>query len=204
MSDVSQPRADDLDRLDLPRWWVPVVVGLLAVVVGIVVLVWPGPTLLLIGICFGLYLIFAGLGGLVSAFADASLSTFLRVVEVILGLITLLAGMILVVRPGASVVTVALVLGFWFLIAGCLQLARGIAVRESRAFNLGFGLLGIAAGVIVLAQPRIGVVTLVWIVGIAFIVRGVIAVALGLALRRLERADGPAGTGAPRRAEPAT
>jgi uncharacterized membrane protein HdeD (DUF308 family) len=194
---------DGLDDLDLPRWWVPVAVGALAVLAGILALVWPDPTLLLVGICFGLYLIFAGIGGLVSAFAEASLSTFLRVVEAILGLITLLAGMILVVRPGASVVTAALVLGFWFLLAGCLQLARGIAVRESRAFNVGFGLLGIAAGTLVLAQPGIGVVTLVWIVGIAFIVRGVIAVALGLALRRLEHADRPAA-GARDPMEPAT
>ena len=45
--------------------------------------------------------------------------------------------------------------------------------------------------------------TLVWIVGIAFIVRGVIAVALGLALRRLEHADRHAA-GARDPMEPAT
>jgi uncharacterized membrane protein HdeD (DUF308 family) len=187
-----------------PRWWVPVAVGALAILAGILALAWPRPTLLLIGICFGVYLIFAGVGSLVSAFGDTAESTFLRVVDAILGLITLLAGLILFVRPGASVVTAALVLGFWFLIAGTLQLARGFAVPEHRAFNIAFGLLGIVAGVIVLAQPQIGVVTLVWIVGIAFIVRGVIAIALGLGLRRLERADRRDDVPARSPVEPAT
>jgi uncharacterized membrane protein HdeD (DUF308 family) len=172
----------------LPRWWVPVAVGTLAILAGVLALVWPGPTLLLIGVCFGVYLMFAGVGSLISAFGDAEGSAFLRVVEAILGIITLLAGLILFVRPGASVVTAAFVLGFWFLLAGTLQLARGFAIPEHRAFNLGFGLLGIVAGILVLAQPGIGVVTLVWIVGIAFIVRGVIAIGLGLGLRRLEAA----------------
>ena len=154
-------------RAHRPRWRVPVAVGALAILAGLLALVWPGPTLLLIGVSFGVYLMFAGVGSLVSAFGDDEESAFLRVVEAILGLITLLAGLILFVRPGASVVTAALVLGFWFLLAGALQLARGFAIPEHRLFNLGFGLLGIVAGALVLAQPGIGVVTLVWIVGIA-------------------------------------
>src|SRR5688572_14966493 len=108
---ADEPLADVL-AARLPRWWVPVLVGVLAVIAGIVSLVWPGPTLLVIGICFGIYLIFAGVGGLITAFAVEGLSTFLRIVEVVLGLLTLLAGMILVVRPGASVAVVAFVLGF--------------------------------------------------------------------------------------------
>lgn len=181
-----EPLVDGL-AMRLPRWWVPVLVGVLAVIAGIVSLVWPGPTLLLIGICFGIYLIFAGVGGLITAFAVEGLSTFLRIVEVVLGLLTLLAGMILVVRPGASVAVVAFVLGFWFLLSGSLQFARGVGIADGRWFNIGFGLLGIVAGIVVLAQPGIGVATLVLIVGIAFILNGLIAVALGFSLRGIQR-----------------
>jgi len=193
------PSRREEPHVDLPRWWVPVAVGALAIIAGILALAWPGPTLVLVGICFGVYLIFAGVGSLISAFADEAESTFMRIVEAILGIITLFAGMILVVRPGASVVTAALVLGFWFLLAGCLQLARGIAVAEHRVYNVGFGLLGIVAGIIVLAQPEIGVVTLVWIVGIALIVRGALGIGLGLGLRRLEHGGPRDAAGGPGR-----
>jgi uncharacterized membrane protein HdeD (DUF308 family) len=186
---ADEPLADVL-AARLPRWWVPVLVGVLAVIAGIVSLVWPGPTLLLIGICFGIYLIFAGVGGLITAFAVEGLSTFLRIVEVVLGLLTLLAGMILVVRPGASVAVVAFVLGFWFLLSGSLQLARGVGIADGRWFNIGFGLLGIVVGIVVLAQPGIGVATLVLVVGIGFILNGLIAIALGVSLRGIQRRGG--------------
>jgi uncharacterized membrane protein HdeD (DUF308 family) len=201
---ATPPSRREEPHVDLPRWWVPVAVGALAIIAGILALAWPGPTLVLVGICFGVYLIFAGVGSLISAFADEAESTFMRIVEAILGIITLFAGMILVVRPGASVVTAALVLGFWFLLAGCLQLARGIAVAEHRVYNVGFGLLGIVAGIIVLAQPEIGVVTLVWIVGIALIVRGALGIGLGLGLRRLEHGGPRDAAGGPGRVEAAT
>jgi uncharacterized membrane protein HdeD (DUF308 family) len=165
-----------------------VLVGLLAIVAGVLALVWPGPTLLLVGICFGAFLVFAGVGDLVGAFAGDGSSAFMRVLEALLGIITLLAGFILLVRPGASVLAAAFVLGFWFLLSGSLQLARGIAVAESRAYDVGFGLLGVVAGIVILAQPGIGVVTLVWVVSIAFLLRGALLVALGLGLRKAERA----------------
>jgi uncharacterized membrane protein HdeD (DUF308 family) len=180
--------AGELEGFHPPRWWVPVLVGVLALVAGVLALVWPGPTLLLVGICFGAFLVFAGAGDLVSAFAGDGASTFVRVLEALLGILTLLAGFILLTRPGASVVVAAFVLGFWFLLSGSLQLARGIAIAEHRAYNVGFGLLGVVAGVIILAQPGIGVVTLVWIVSIAFLLRGAMLVALGFGLRKAERA----------------
>jgi uncharacterized membrane protein HdeD (DUF308 family) len=179
----------------LPHWWVPVLVGVLAIIAGILALVWPGPTLLLIGICFGVWLLFAGAGNLVMAFSASGLSTFLRVMEALLGVLSLLAGLILIARPEASVAAIAFVLAFWFLIIGFLQLARGISVPDHRVFNIAFGLLGIAAGIIILAQPGIGVVTIVWVVSITFILNGVLGIALGFSLRSAERhgiGDGPA------------
>jgi uncharacterized membrane protein HdeD (DUF308 family) len=164
-----------------------VLVGVLAIVAGVLALVWPGPTLLLVGVCFGAFLVFAGAGDLAGAFAGEGSSTFVRVLEALLGVVTLLAGFILLVRPGASVLVAAFVLGFWFLLSGSLQLARGIGVAEGRAYNVGFGLLGVVAGIVILAQPGIGVVTLVWVVSIAFLLRGALLVALGFGLRKAER-----------------
>jgi uncharacterized membrane protein HdeD (DUF308 family) len=171
-----------------PKWWVPIVVGVLAIIAGILSLAWPGPTLLLVGITFGVLLIVAGFGYLAASFRGDAGGTVFRVLEAILGVITLLAGLVLLVRPGASVVTAALVLGFWWLLAGALQLARGFAEREHRAYNIAFGILGIIAGAIIVAQPGIGVVTLVIVVGVGFLLYGALQIALGFAIRRLRPA----------------
>lgn len=190
LSFVNALVADDVVGGRLPHWWVPVVVGVLAVIAGILALVWPGPTLLLIGFCFGILLLFMGVGNLITAFSASGLSTFLRVMEAILGVITLLAGMILVARPEASVAAIAFVLAFWFLLAGFMQLARGISEAEHRWFNIGFGVFGVVAGIIILAQPGIGVVTIIWVVSITFILNGVLGIALGFSLRSIEHGGG--------------
>ncbi len=166
-------------------WWLPLAAGVLTILVGIVALAYPGPTLLAIGILFGAYLTVWGTMSVISGISDTDTDTVLRVLGVILGLLTALAGLILIVRPGQSVLTAALVLGFWWTLVGILQLARGVVVAEGRVWNLLWGLLGVAAGVIILAQPDIGLITLVWIVGIGLIFQGALEIAAGLALRRL-------------------
>ena len=54
-------------------------------------------------------------------------------------------------------------------------------------WNIIFGLIGIAAGIIILVNPKVGAVTLVWIVSISLILRGIVAIALGAAVRRLQQ-----------------
>lgn len=194
---ATAPGPEAFGATPISKWWVPVLVGVLSIIAGILALAWPGATLLLVGVTFGILLLFAGAGNLVSAFGGEDSSVFLSVIEAILGVLTLLAGLILLVRPGASVLTAAWVLGFWFVVSGVMQLARGFAVEESRWFDIIFGLIGVAAGVIILAEPRIGLGTLVWIAGFGFIFRGCMAIALGFAARKLSAGDHETA-GAPR------
>jgi len=154
MSSVPDSGAPPTDK-----WWLLAILGLLSIATGFLALLWPGPTLLLIGIWFGVLLIMVGAGDLATAFAPGS-STPRRLVAAILGVITIFAGTMLLFRPGASVLTAAWVLGFWFVVTGILQLVQGLSHHESRLWNLLFGLIGIAAGAIILGSPRIGLQTL--------------------------------------------
>ena len=166
-------------------WWLPLAAGVLTILVGIVALAYPGPTLLAIGILFGAYLTVWGTMSVISGISDTDTDTVLRVLGVILGLLTALAGLILIVRPGQSVLDGGPGPRLLVDARRILQLARGVVVAEGRVWNLLWGLLGVAAGIIILAQPDIGLITLVWIVGIGLIFQGALEIAAGLALRRL-------------------
>jgi uncharacterized membrane protein HdeD (DUF308 family) len=168
-------------------WWVPLVAGVLGVIVGIVALAYPGPTLLAVGIIFGAYLAAWGTMLIVHAAADGGAPVFVRVLSVIVGALGLLAGLILLVRPGESVLTAALVLGFWWVVSGSMQLARGVTEPEGRVWNILIGLLGVVAGIIILAQPGIGVITLVYIVGIGLIFQGILEIAAAMSIRNLRK-----------------
>lgn len=166
-----------------PPRWLAIVLGVLTILVGIAALVWPGPTLLAIGLLFGIYLAIWGVGLLIRGVGGHDVSVGMRILDIVLGVFGVLTGLALMVRPGASVLTVAWILGFWFVLAGVMQLVRGFVVPEGRWWNLIWGIVGIVAGFIILDSPEIGIATLVWIVSIGLIIQGVLELALAFAPR---------------------
>ncbi len=79
-------------------------------------------------------------------------------------------------------------LGLWFGISGIVQLAQGFTASDGRVFNLIFGLIGLVAGVIILVHPTVGIVTLIWIVSISFMLRGLVMIAVGLTVKKANAA----------------
>jgi len=161
--------------------WVLIAAGALSVAVGAAALIWPKPTLLVIGILFGVYLALWGALALLSAVAADGAPTGVRIVGVLVGVLGLLTGLALIVRPGQSVLTIVWLLGFWWVVLGVMQLVRGIVEPVGRLWNLLWGVLGIAAGAILLAWPDIGLGTLVLVVSISLIVQGFLEIALATA-----------------------
>ena len=189
MSNAAATASPGVAREEAPGhyWWIPLVAGVLSVIVGVVALAYPGPTLLAVGIIFGAYLAAWGTMIIVDSVSTHGEPTFARILGVIVGIIAVLTGLILLVRPGESVVTAALVLGFWWVLTGVMQIVRGIAISEGRTWNLVLGAIGLIAGIIILAQPEIGLVTLVWIVGFGLIFQGIVEIAAGWGIRRLHK-----------------
>jgi uncharacterized membrane protein HdeD (DUF308 family) len=163
-----------------PPRWLAAVAGVVSVAVGVAALVWPGPTLLVVGILFGAYFTIWGIGLLMRGAGDATLPGGLRILDVLMGAIALLVGFALMVRPGASVQTAAWVLGFWWTLSGALQIVRGLIIPIGRAWNLLWGVVGLGAGIIILASPQIALGTLVLIVGIGLIMQGLFELALAV------------------------
>jgi uncharacterized membrane protein HdeD (DUF308 family) len=172
------------------RWWVLVLVGVLSIIVGFVAVVLPGPTLLVVGILFGANLMIWGIFMLVMAFGEhpGAAHTLLRVIVGILGV---LAGLVCLVHPGTGVLAVLLATSFWFILTGIADLVGGIHRAEGRWLSIILGVVGIVAGIVIVANPAVGLTTLVLLVGIGFMAHGIVEVAAGLALRRVSRA-GPA------------
>lgn len=164
-----------------PPRWLAAVAGVLSIVVGIAALVWPGPTLLAVGILFGCYFLVWAVGLLIRAIGSHDVSAGLRVLDAMVGVLALLVGLTLVVRPGASVATAALALGFWWVLLGAMQFVHGVIDPVGRAWNIIWGVVGAIAGVIILASPEIALGTLVLIVGIGLILQGALELLVAFA-----------------------
>jgi uncharacterized membrane protein HdeD (DUF308 family) len=179
------PTRAQVQILDPKRWWLLVLVGLFGVVVGILALSYTGITLIAIGLFFGLNLMLIGSMGLVLAGEErVHYSEGIRIIRILLAFLALLAGLFCIVHPGFSVLVVLLAVGFWFIAQGVAEIAEAYHEKRGRWLNAVLGVIAIAAGVIVIGDPDIGLRTLAIIAGLGFLVRGLVQIFAGLHLRR--------------------
>jgi uncharacterized membrane protein HdeD (DUF308 family) len=165
------------------HWWALVLIGLFQVIAGVLALVYVGVTLLALGLVFGINLLLAGTMLVVISSADNDASSGITAVRLVVGFLTILAGLICVVRPGASVLVLLLALAFWFVISGIGWLTEAMHAKNHRVLNAILGIAGIAAGVILVGNPDIGLNTLANLAGILLIIRGSLEFAAGWAIR---------------------
>lgn len=160
---------------DLGKWWLVGLLGLLAIAAGVLAIVYPNITLLALGLIVGIYLVIAGVAYVSLGTLDNQTASG-RVLRVLVGFLSILAGLVCLVRPGAGVLALLIVLSFWFILTGVADLARALDVREHRVISIVLGIVSIAAGVIIVANPDIGLTTLALLAGIGLIVRGTVEV----------------------------
>lgn len=163
-------------------WWMLLLFGAIQLVAGVLALSHTDITLLWLGLIFGVNLLL--IGGLLIMFGagEAGVPEGIRAVRIAVGALTVLAGLIAIVRPGESVLVLLLCLAFWFVLTGISSLVEAVH-GEHRLLQAAIGLVSIAAGVIVVGDPDIGLQTLADLTGILLIVRGCLELAAGFYVR---------------------
>ena len=162
-----------------------ILLGVLAIVVGIIALAWPGATILALIILFAVYaFIDAGLQAM-RAFGSATAGPVFG--HLLLGLIALAAGVIAIVWPGPTALVLVLVVGIWAFVGGIMEIAAAFGSGESagtRALFVLSGLISVAFGVVLFARPGVGAVTLALLFGFFALIYGVSQIILGVETRR--------------------
>jgi uncharacterized membrane protein HdeD (DUF308 family) len=104
--------------------------GLIDLGAGMVALVWPGPTALVLVLIVGTWAVVAGLVEIAVAFqADGQAGT--RVMFILGGLVSIAFGAVLCARPGIGAITLALLFGLFNLVYGTWTLMHGIELRRT-------------------------------------------------------------------------
>lgn len=175
-----------------------IALGVICLVLGLVALIWPQATLLVIALVFGLQLIAAGLIRIVAAVALKESPGWWRAVAGVLGALTVIAGIICFFRPGTSLLVLALVLAIGWIIDGVSELVSAFAVPRPTGERIGliaFGVLGLIAAAVVLIFPGESLLLLARIGGVILIAFGILALIAGFAGRGERRAAADAGAG---------
>jgi uncharacterized membrane protein HdeD (DUF308 family) len=175
-----------------------ITLGVVCIVLGLIALIWPQATLLVVALVFGLQLIAAGLVRIVAAVTLKDLPGWWRAVAGILGALTVIAGIICFFRPGTSLLVLALVLAIGWIIDGISELVSAFAVPRPTGERIGliaFGVLGLIAAAVVLIFPGESLVLLARIGGVVLLAFGVLALIAAFAGRGERRSGADAGPG---------
>jgi uncharacterized membrane protein HdeD (DUF308 family) len=163
-----------------------ILLGILAVIVGIIAVAWPGVTILALVILFAVY-----------AFADAGLETVRAfssgtagpvLGHLLLGLIDLAAGVVALAWPGPTAFVLVIVVAAWALVGGFAEVFAGFGSGETagtRAMFIIAGLVSVAFGIVLFARPGVGAVTLALLFGLYSMIYGFSQITAGVQMRQL-------------------
>jgi uncharacterized membrane protein HdeD (DUF308 family) len=144
--------------------------GLLAAAVGVAAIVWPGVTIGIVVALFAIYCFADAIGQLFAMFA-VERSVGRDLLRLLLAVIDVAAGVVAVAYPGMTAEVLTIVVGFWAIFGGSVELAGAFTGRDGW---LGLaGLLTAVAGVVLIAAPGVGAVSLALILGIYLLAHGI-------------------------------
>jgi uncharacterized membrane protein HdeD (DUF308 family) len=167
------------------NWWLFVLLGVICVVTGILAIVWPGITLLTLGIIAGIYLLIAAVMEIIDAIVGDPGG---RALSAILGIVSLIAGLVFIRRPGESLLAIVIVAGIFLVAEGVIRIVRAFASSGARWWGVAIGAVDAIVGIIILAWPDIGLVTLAVFFAVTMIIRGIFAIVIGFRLRSVRHA----------------
>ena len=179
---MGQPVLPVLSR----NWWALALRGLAAIVFGILAFVWPGITLWALILLFGAYMLVDGVFAIVAAVrvAGEAARWWLLLVEGILGV---LAGIVAFVWPGLTALALLYFVAAWAIVTGIFEIVGAIRLRleieGEWALILG-GALSVLFGVLlVVVGPGVGLLSLVWLIGVYAVAFGVLLLILAFRVR---------------------
>ena len=181
--------ADMVARIGRHWGWV-LAFGVITVLIGIAALVWPGRTLVVVAVLFGIQLIVMGIFRFVGAFASDDRTGGTRVLLALLGVLSLIIGLYALRHILITLLALALLLGIFWVVSGAVELFTALSHREmrSRGWTAVMGIFSILAGIVVLGYPGISLLALAVVLSVWLVVFGIMQITLAFRIRSLSAA----------------
>jgi uncharacterized membrane protein HdeD (DUF308 family) len=167
------------------NWWALVLRGLLAIFFGLIAFFMPGVTLAVLVLLFGSFAVVDGIVAIISGIRAAGRGerwwTF-----ILEGVLDLFVGVVALVMPLATALALLYVVAFWAIVTGVLRVVAAIWLRreiQGEWLLVLNGLLAVLFGIVLVALPAMGLITLAWLIGMFAVVIGIALVGLGFRLR---------------------
>jgi uncharacterized membrane protein HdeD (DUF308 family) len=163
--------------------WIMIAAGAISIVAGVLAIAYPDITLLVLAIFTGVNLIVLSALSLVDAFRSDPAGGS-RALSATVGVLGIIAGLVVLRRPGETLLVLVLAIGIWLVISGLVHFFRTFEELEDRALGMLVAISEIVLGGLLLCLPDLSLKTVAVLAGIGFLLRGALAVYAGLRLRK--------------------
>ena len=172
------------------NWWLLLLRGIAAIAFGVLAFFWPGLTLVTLTFFWGAYALIDGIIAIWAAFSASGGDAGPRWWLGLSGVVSILAGIVTFYYTGETTLVLLMFIAVWAIIIGALQIWGAIALRKVLQHEwllILNGVLSIAFGVILMAQPGAGALAVAWMIAWYAIFFGGLYIALALKLKQYQR-----------------
>ena len=152
--------------------------GVISLIVGILILVWPGKTAFVVTAIIAVYAIAAGLVYAGLGIFSKNKGGWARLGHIVLGVLFIIAGVVAFTNLGQTTAFLGVFLG---ILVGILWIVEGIVSlstlsdASSKVWTIIFAIISIIAGIVLLFSP-LYIFALWWLLGIALVVLGIVQI----------------------------
>lgn len=171
-------------------WQVIMLVAVVTFALGLILLIWPQATLIVVAALLGAALLVTGIFRLIHGLTAHDATGGMRAAYVIIGLLAALAGLYCLRHIDVTVVLLAFIVGVFWTLHGIVDLsvAATSGPGTGRGLRAITGVLSLAAGLIVMFWPTISLTILLWVMGIWLLAYGVMLAVMALQIRHVAKA----------------
>ncbi|WP_369830146.1 HdeD family acid-resistance protein [Mycobacterium sp. E1747] len=175
----------------LPHLWKSALLsGILSLALGVVVLAWPGISIVVAATAFGAYLLITGAAQVFFAFS-LHVSAGSRILLFISGAASLILALLAFRHfgQGYAILLLAIWIGIGFIFRGVGTTVSAIQdpLLPGRGWSIFIGVISLLAGIVVLASPLESIVTLALVVGVWFVVIGIFEIVASFGIRKASK-----------------
>ena len=176
-------------------WWVFLITGIVSVLVGFIALVRPDEALVVIALLVGIWLVLWAGFILTMTLLQSDASGGRKALGILLAIVSFVAGVLIIARPWAGALAIALTFGLWLILSGITAAAQAAADERDRGWNIFRAVIDLIAGIVIIVVPEVGEFAIALIFGLWLILRGMMEIAASLVLRKLGPDAGAPGAG---------
>ncbi len=178
------------------NWWRFALRGVLAIVFGVLALIWPDSTKLALVLLFGAFAFVDGIFAVATGIAARG--HFERWWAILLeGIAGIVIGVLTFFWPNITALVLLYFIAAWAVTTGIFEIVAAIEFRHVISGEWGMilaGLLSVLLGTLLFVFPGAGMVSVVWLIGVYAIAAGIMEMVFAFRLRSLGHKLGITGT----------